>query len=131
MKTALVLSYLATFFIGFVHGQGQRPPLLDRDDVWLLVMNTPEIIQAEARKACPEVEFTPLGEDRMQAFVTNQCPQKLPASGTMGLYTVDLRDGRIWFDLDETKIIDSERLQRLRKVLLSRQQLRVQAGHRK
>lgn len=130
MKSTPILFCLASCFVGLVHGQ-PRPPLLDQNDVWLLVMNTPDMIAAEARKACPEIEFTPLAQDRMQAFVTNQCPQKLPASGTMGLFTVDLRDGRIWFDLDETKIIDSERLQRLRKALLSREQLRARSSPRK
>src|SRR5438128_2726287 len=75
----------------------QQKPLLDKEDVWLLVMNIPEVIEVEARKGCPQVELEPVGKDRMWAMVRNQCPEKLPASGTMGQYTVDLRDGRIWF----------------------------------
>jgi len=125
MRLSVVPICVAFCVTVLAHGQGQ-PVRLDKDDVWLLVMNSPALLEAESRNACPEIEFTPVGRDRMQALVRNQCPKKLPASGTMGMYTVDLLDGRIWFDMDETKPIDSERLQRLRTVLLSRQQLRAQ-----
>jgi hypothetical protein len=99
--------------------------VLDQEDVWLLVMNIPAVMEVEARKGCPNLEFHPEGKNRMYVLVRNQCP--VSGNGTMGNYTVDLRDGRVWFDMEETKIIDSELLQRLRKVLLSRQRLRAQS----
>lgn len=100
-------------------------PLLDEDDVWLLVMNTPAMMDVECRKGCPEIEFQRVGENRMWALVTNRCP--LSGNGTLGTFTVDLRDGRIWPGIDPVKVIDSDRLQRLRKILLSRQRLKSQA----
>src|SRR5689334_13535219 len=125
MRFALVLFCLASAFRGTACGQ-QATPLLDQEDVWLLVMNIPEVMEVESRKGCPGLEFHPEGKGRMYVLVRNQCP--VSGNGTMGNYTVDLRDGRIWFDVDETKVIDSERLQRLRKILVSRQQLRARSS---
>jgi hypothetical protein len=102
---------------------------LDQEDVWLLLMNIPEVIELEARKGCPHLEFTAVGKDRMWVQVRNDCPKG--GNGMIGNYTVDLRDGRIWYDVDPIKFIDSERLQRLRKVLISREQLRARSSSRK
>lgn len=117
MRLACLLLYVAGALPGLAENQKPKV-LLDGEDVWLLVMNIPEVIQLEARQGCPQVWISPLGKELMSAQVRNRCPKS--GNGMIGNYTVDLRDGRIWFDVDETKVIDSERLQRLRKVLLSR-----------
>ena len=127
MKLAPLVLCLMTV-LGAADGR-EPPPLLDREDVWLLIMNIPEVMDVESRKGCPDIEFTPVGKDRMWAMVRNQCPQG--GNGTMGLYTVDLRDGRIWSGVDPINFIDSKRLQRLRKVLLSRQLMRASSSPRK
>ena len=124
MKLALALLCIVLGFQAASHAR-ETTILLDRDDVWLLVMNVPEVMEAESRGGCPHVELNPEGNDRMSAMVRNGCPAQLPASGTIGFYTVDLRDGRVWRGVDPVKFIDSERLQRLRKVLLSRQEFRA------
>ena len=99
---------------------------LDQDDVWLLVMSIPDVLQVEARKGCPDLEQRLVAPDRMYVMVRNTCP--VSGNGKMGNYTVDLRTGRIWFDVERDKIIDSDHLERLRKLLLSRQELRSRCG---
>src|SRR5690348_12995897 len=130
MKAALVLLCFVVAFrcIGQVR---QAPVLLENDDIWLLVMDIPEVMETEVRGGCPHVELNAVGDHLMSAMVRNDCPEKLPASGTVGLYTIDRRDGRIWRGVDPVTFVDSGRLQRLRKVLLSRQQLRSRAAPRK
>ncbi|MCX6633448.1 MAG: hypothetical protein NTW28_38120, partial [Candidatus Solibacter sp.] len=127
MKLVLALLCIIPGFQAATHAR-EAMSLLDRDDVWLLVMNVPEVMEAESRGGCLHVELTPEGKVLMSAMVRNDCPAKLPASGTIGLYTIDLRDGRIWRGVDPVTFIDSERLQRLRKVLISREQLRARIG---
>ena len=63
MKLVPFLVCLITAF-GSANGQ-EPPPLLDREDVWLLVMNIPEVMDVESRKGCPDIEFSPVGKDRM------------------------------------------------------------------
>jgi len=119
---AAMLSNVAAF--------AQKPgPRLDRDDVWLLVMNTPLVLEVEAREGCPGIEFDAETPDRMYVLVRNTCPKA--GNGTMGSYVVDLRDGRVWFDMESDMAIDSDRLRRLTKILLSRQELRRQCGDQK
>lgn len=127
MKAAFALLCVV---VGFrAAGQPREiPALLDKDDAWLLVMNIPEIIEVEARKGCPHIELTLEGKHLISAMARNDCPAKVPASGTLGLYTIDRRDGRIWRGVDPVTFIDSERLQRLRKVLLSCQRLKSRAA---
>ena len=80
----------------------QEPgPRLDQDDVWLLVMNAPLVLEVEARKGCPGLEFVDETPDRMYVLVRNTCPKA--GNGTMGSYVVDLRDGRVWFDMESDK----------------------------
>ena len=119
MKLAFTIFCVASEVSGSACAQNSKP-LLDQEDAWLLVMNIPNVMEVEVRKGCPSIEFTPVGNDRIWALVRNECPQKLPASGTLGMYTVDLRDGRIWSGVDPGNVIDSDRLRRLRKVLLAR-----------
>jgi len=128
MRVVFALLCLGSVFALVVYGQKPAVPILDQEDVWLLVMNIPEVMQVEARKGCPHLEFLTEGKDQMYVQVRNQCP--VSGNGMMGNYTVDLRNGRIWFDVDETKTIDSERLRRLRKALLSCHQPRAE-GHPK
>jgi hypothetical protein len=104
----------------------EATPHLDQDDVWLLVMNIPEVLEVEARKGCPSLEQHPDGPDRMYVLVRNTCPAI--GNGTLGNYTVDLRSGRLWFDIETDKVIDSDRLRRLRRILVSRQELRARCG---
>ncbi|SRR5258706_865914 len=121
-SVAFLLLCLVPASTGTAHGQ-KFTQLLDTEDVWLLVMNIPEVMEVECRKGCPDIEFTPVGRDRIWAMVRNTCPQS--GNGTMGRYTIDLRDGRIWSGVDPITFIDSRRLQRLRKALLSRHQARA------
>jgi hypothetical protein len=116
-----------TFAILFlvVSGAGicqRRTVLLDREDVWLLVMNLPEVIDLEARNGCPDIEQQAFGRERVLVLVRNRCPKQ--GNGSMGNYTVDLRDGRVWHGADPVRFVESERLSRLRKVLLLRHELR-------
>ena len=120
MRPPLALLLLTSAIGTLVYGQGSTP-LLDKEDAWLLIMNTPDVIELEAREGCPQLFFTAVGTDRMWIQVRNACPES--GNGMIGNYTVDLRDGEIWYGVDPIKFIDSERLRRLRKVLLSRQQL--------
>lgn len=128
MKSALQLLCIVLGLLASAGAQ-QSAPLLDRDDVWLLVMNVPEVLDLESRKGCPSLELTPVGEDRMWVHVRNKCPRS--GNGSMGLFTVDLRDGRIWYGVDPFQFVDSERLRRLRKVLLSREDLRARCSVQK
>jgi hypothetical protein len=58
----IVLAVLCTpaGFQGLSQGR-EGTVLLDRDDVWLIVINVPEVIELEARKGCPDVEIKPQG----------------------------------------------------------------------
>jgi hypothetical protein len=103
----------------------ESTPTLDQDDAWLLVMSVPAIMEVECRKGCPVLEFHAVGKDRIWALATNRCPTS--GNGTLGTYTVDLHNGQVWSGVDPVKVIDSDRLRRLREVLLSRQRLKSQA----
>jgi hypothetical protein len=126
VKLALILLFFTSALTGFAQTSSS---LLDEQDVWLLVMNIPDAMDLECRKGCPNLEFHPEGKYRMYVLLRNQCA--VSGNGTVGNYTVDLRDGRIWIDIDESRIIDSDRLQRLRAVLINRHQRLAGTGRRK
>lgn len=92
--------------------------LLDVNGAWLLVMSIPEVMQVECRGGCPELEFHPVGRDRMWVTARNNCPRT--GNGSLGTFTVDLKNGRVWSGVDPVKVIETERLRRLRSILLSR-----------
>ena len=74
MKLALALLCLAAMLEAVAYGQAPAP-LLDREDAWLLIMNIPDVIELEARRGCPHLEFSPTGKDRMWVHVRNGCPK--------------------------------------------------------
>jgi hypothetical protein len=90
--------------------------LFGEDAVWILVMNTPAALQLECRRGCPSVELVPEGRYLMAVQLRNSCPSS--GSGMIDNYTVDLRTGEIWTGIDDRKSVDSERLRRLRAVLV-------------
>jgi hypothetical protein len=106
------VSRLLLFFLlmGQVTAFSQRP-LLDRDAVWMIVMNTPAAIRVEGGGGCPDVELVPEGKYAMSAQLRNSCPTS--GSGLVDNYTVDLRNGQIWTGIDDKRYIHSERLRRL------------------
>jgi hypothetical protein len=120
MRFALVLLAIVSIPHATTWAQGSTS-LLDQNDAWLLVMNTPDLIEVECHKGCPDLEFHAVGKRRVWATATNKCPSS--GNGTLGVYTVDLSDGRVWSGIDPVKLIDSDRLRRLRQVLLSRRHL--------
>jgi hypothetical protein len=97
-------------------GVGQKPEgLLSGEAVWMIVMNTPDALQLEGRRGCPNVELVPEGKFLIYAQLRNGCPTS--GSGLIDNYTIDLRTGQIWTGIDDKKYIDSERLRRLRSLL--------------
>ncbi len=92
--------------------------MLDEKDAWLLAMNIPELMEVECRGGCVALEFHAVGRDRMWVTARNRCPKS--GNGSLGTFTVDLKDGRIWSGVDPVKVIETERLSRLRSALLSR-----------
>jgi hypothetical protein len=99
----------------FQNGATRAENLLSEDAVWMIVMNTPDALQLEARQGCPAVELMPEGKYLMTAQFRNGCP--VSGSGLINNYTVDRRTGQIWTGIDDKKYIDSERLRRLRALL--------------
>ena len=95
--------------------QGLPVRLLSDDAVWMIVVNTPDAIDLEARGGCPTVEVTHLGTTLADAQLRNSCPKS--GSGLINNYTIDRRSGIIWTGIDVRKFIDSERLRRLRALL--------------
>jgi hypothetical protein len=67
---------------------------LSEDAVWMIVMNTPDALQLEARHGCPALELMPEGKYLMIVQFRNGCP--VSESGLIDNYTVDRRTGQIW-----------------------------------
>jgi hypothetical protein len=111
----LLLSIIVCFGVS----QGaESPELLSEDEVWILVSNTPLVIAVEYRKGCPSIELIPEGDRLMLAHIRNRCPAS--GSGMLDNYTVDRRTGLIWSGTDSKTYVDSNRLRRLRRILLRR-----------
>lgn len=92
--------------------------LLGEDAVWMIVMNTPDALELEGRHGCPLAELIPEGKFLMSVQLRNSCP--ISGSGMINNYTVDLSTGQIWTGIDKKKYIDSERLRRLRALLIEK-----------
>lgn len=112
MKNSVIA--LLVLFTGVLVGASEKP-LLDKDAVWMIVMNTPDGLDLEARHGCASVESIPEGQFLMSVQLRNGCP--MSGGGMINNYTVDLRTGQIWTGVDVRKYIDSERLRRLRQLL--------------
>lgn len=112
MKT---LTLLAILVLAGMQTNAAERPILGREEAWMLVMNTPDGIQLEARGGCPSVELIPEGEVLISAQLRNACPTS--GNGMVNNYTIDLRTGQIWTGVDDRRYIDSERLRRLRQLL--------------
>lgn len=114
--TALLLILFSSFVQSA--SPARATDLLSTEGVWMIAMNTPEAIELEGRKGCPEAEFISEGPLLIFIQLRNACP--VSGSGLINNYTVDLRNGQIWTGIDNKKVIDSERLRRLRALLLHR-----------
>ena len=109
------LAALLLLFSQTVPDKG-KTPLLTKEAVWLIVVSTPDAVRLEARGGCPQIELIPEGSVLMSAQLRNRCPSS--GNGMIDNYTVDLKTGEIWTGIDDRHYIDSERLRRLRAVLL-------------
>lgn len=84
-------------------------------DAELLVLNTPDAVKAKQIHHCPKAEYL-FGDKSTATFqVRNLCATS--GSGLIGNYSVDLRTGFVYYDV-EGKRIESQRLKKLRAQLL-------------
>jgi hypothetical protein len=95
-------------------------PILSEKDARTLVMNTPEVLAADRRHRCPEAELSWKEPKRMSFQVRSRCIRS--GSGLIGNYVVDLGSGRIWSDIEQKTLVDSQHLEKLRKLLLDQLQ---------
>src|SRR5690348_5605486 len=91
-----------------LQGRASQEHLLNDDEVWMIVMNTPDAIHLEGRGGCPSVEVIHSSATLTDAQLRNSCTAS--GSGLVNNYTVDRRSGIIWTGMDVRKYIDSERL---------------------
>ncbi len=113
---------LALVFVSVVlfAAKAQSQLSLSDDEVRILVLNTPDVIQVEARGGCPTVELIPGGRQQVAAQVRNSCPTS--GTGLIDNLTIDRSTGVIWRGMDTPTYIDSERLRLLRRVLMRKEQ---------
>jgi hypothetical protein len=90
---------------------------LTEDEAWVLVMNTPAVIQSEANGGCPALDISEEGKLRFSVQARNMCPKS--GTGLLGNFKVDRNTGKIWIGEDDREFIESSRLKRLRQILLS------------
>ena len=85
-----------------------------------LIQSIPDVLRNKHDGGCPRPECESLGENAVFCQVRNMCPKS--GSGLIGNYRIDLRTGQIWSGIDprSDKLIDSERLRRLRRQLLAK-----------
>jgi hypothetical protein len=131
IRIAIFLALLTLSLLG-TQNESRR---LTKDAVTVLVMNTTAFLALESRNGCPSLDVVPEGENLISVQLRNTCPTS--GSGLIDNYTVDLRTGEIWTGVDDRKIVDSERLRLLRRVLLqlppdnSRQGAKANSNNRK
>lgn len=111
----IVLSVIFIVWMGSAQA-ADTSQLLSKDEVWILVANTPIVLHTECRGGCPGIELIPEGQQLMFAHIRNECPNS--GSGMLANYTIDRRSGMIWSGTDTKVYIDSERLRRLRQVFI-------------
>jgi len=107
---------ISIFLTCFILAAQKEPMQLTRDEVTILVMNTPAFLALECRKGCPSLDMVPEGQNVMSVQLRNMCPSS--GTGLIDNYAVDLRTGEIWTGMDERKFVDSDRLRMLRRVIL-------------
>ena len=106
---------IAFFFLSACAASAEQHELIGREAVWMIVMNTPDVIRLEGRDGCPAVEIIPEGRFLMSVQLRNSCSKQ--GNGMIDNYTVDLRTAQIWTGVDDRRYIDSDRLRRLRVLL--------------
>lgn len=115
MSMSRRISVLAIFLLRLSAAPNDESRLLTRDELTVLMLNTPAVLALECRRGCPQVDIVSEGTYLMSIQLRNACPSN--GSGLIDNYTVDLRTGEIWTGVDERKFIESERLRLVRRVL--------------
>ena len=83
-----------------------------------LVLNIPEALASKGLGGCPKADLGAANKNQTTVFVQvrNMCSHE--GSGLIGNFTVDLKTGEIWVDVDRSKegrnLIDSPHLKELR-----------------
>jgi hypothetical protein len=89
-----------------------------------LILNIPEAISIKARSGCPKSERLWVNDQQANVFfqLRDPCDKSDAASNLIGNYTVDLKNGEIWYGVDReddgSNVIDSPRLRELRRKFL-------------
>jgi hypothetical protein len=85
-----------------------------------LVLNTPDAVASRARGGCPKASVNWVSDKQSTIFfsVHDPCNKSGAASNKIGQYTVDLKNGEVWRDVDRREdgrnLIDSARMKELR-----------------
>jgi hypothetical protein len=90
--------------------------MLTEESVYVLVMNTPSAIALEARKGCADVDIVDWSRSTYAVQLRNLCPTG--QTGLAGVFYIDRDTGMVWTDPERKKSVDSDRLRRLRRLLL-------------
>jgi hypothetical protein len=89
-----------------------------------LVLNVPDVVKTKDKGGCPKSFVLWVNDKASTVFfaVHNPC-DKGHSSDLIGNYTVDLMNGELWSGVDrrddDRNVIDSPRLQELRRKLLA------------
>jgi hypothetical protein len=86
-----------------------------------LVLNIPDAVANRSRGGCPKASMALMNDKQSTIFfsVFDPCDKSGGASNKIGQFTVDLRNGEVWVDVDRRddgkNVIDSARMRELRR----------------
>lgn len=92
------------------------PALLTPKEAQVLVLSVPEVLQSKQRRRCPKAETVEVVKSLAYFQVRSTC--NFTGSGLIGNYTVDLRTGEVWMDVDREQKISTAYLEKVRKRLM-------------